>query len=298
MAAAIGSTLGRAGWWIVGLASFLVRGGLLLVLVPLVMPPTPAEIGGLLGPEIVGSGLATPTPALMTLVLLLVVGLAAALVVTSLVGAWLEVTLVATMFEEPELRTGDPAAATPAGFQGVVLRAAAARLIAHVPTAVAAVIALAAIAGVAQDELTSPSGTGPLEGRILGRAIGPVAVTILVWLVAEAWAGVATRHLVLGGSFGEALGRGLAGVARPSGLATLVLGTAAAGLPLLALSLAAGRAYDRLWPLVFDGADPRLIVAALGLLVATWAVGLWLVGIGLAWRSAAWSAEVLRHTAG
>jgi hypothetical protein len=83
---------------------------------------------------------------------------------------------------------------------------------------------------------------------------------------------------------------------RPSGLATLVLTTVVVALPLVALWLAAGRAFDRLWPLLVEPADDGIVLLALGLLVGTWFAGLWLLGIALAWRSAAWTAEVRRHT--
>lgn len=64
------------------------------------------------------------------------------------------------------------------------------------------------------------------------------------------------------------------------------------------LWLAASGAYDRLWPLLVDRADPGAIAIALVLLVATWGVGLWLLGVGVAFRSAAWTAEHLRRARG
>jgi hypothetical protein len=76
---------------------------------------------------------------------------------------------------------------------------------------------------------------------------------------------------------------------------TLVVTNLVVGLLVVALWLAAGRAFDRLWPLLVDGAPAGTLLVALGLLVATWAAGLWLLAIGLAWRSAAWTAEALRR---
>jgi hypothetical protein len=177
-----------------------------------------------------------------------------------------------------------------------VAEASIARLVAHVPTVGAAAVALVALGAALTDEVTSPGGSGPLALRVLGRVPLPVVAVVVLWLLGEAWGGIAVRRLRTGETVGRALGRGLAELVRPSGLATLVVGTLAVALPAAALWFAASRAFDRLWPLLVDNADEGLVTIALVLLVSTWAVGLWLLAIGLAWRSTAWTAEVLRRT--
>jgi hypothetical protein len=324
MAAALSAMLGRGSWWVVALAGFLVRGGLLLALPAIVMPPTTAELGGLLDPSLVGTGLANPTPALVALVAGTLVALVATLTVTTVIGAWLEVTLVEAAADDAELaavegaatRAADAGADAPvdarvdgpadAGREGApssdrsnrisVAEASIARLVAHVPTVGAAAVALVALGAALTDEVTSPGGSGPLALRVLGRVPLPVVAVVVLWLLGEAWGGIAVRRLRTGETVGRALGRGLAELVRPSGLATFVVGTLAVALPAAALWFAASRAFDRLWPLLVDNADEGLVTIALVLLVATWAVGLWLLAIGLAWRSTAWTAEVLRRT--
>lgn len=288
--------LGRGSWWVMALAGFLVRGGLLLLIPPIVMIPTTAELGGLLDPSIVGTGLATPTPALVALVAGLAIAFIVALVVTTVIGEWLELSLVEAAAADDEL-AAFAATATDAPPPGTgLVRASIVRLVAHVPTLAAGLVAASAIGVALTNEVTSPSGPGPLPLRVFVDVPIPVAALVILWLVGEAWGGIAVRRLRIGEAIGRALGLAWLDLVRPSGLATLVVGSLAVALPVAILWYAAGRAFDRLWPLVVDGADARFVAIALVLLVATWVVALWLLAIGLAWRSAAWTAEVLRRT--
>jgi hypothetical protein len=288
--------LGRGSWWVIALAGFLVRGGLLLLIPPIVMIPTTAELGGLLDPSIVGTGLATPTPALVALVAGLAITFVVALVVTTVIGEWLELSLVDAAAADDELAAF---AATPTDApppRAGLVPASIVRLVAHLPTLAAGLVAVFAIGVALTNEVTSPSGPGPLPLRVLLDVPIPVAALVILWLVGEAWGGIAVRRLRIGAEIGRALGLAWLDLLHPSGLATLVVGSLVVALPVAILWYAAGRAFDRLWPLVVDGADAQLVAIALVLLVATWIVGLWLLAIGLAWRSAAWTAEVLRRT--
>lgn len=300
--------LGRGSWWVMALAGFLVRGGLLLLIPPIVMIPTTAELGGLLDPSIVGTGLATPTPALVALVAGLAIAFIGALVVTTVIGEWLELSLVEAAAADDELAAFAATATDQKRYDDLMdefdapppgtglVRASIVRLVAHVPTLAAGLVAASAIGVALTNEVTSPSGPGPLPLRVFVDVPIPVAALVILWLVGEAWGGIAVRRLRIGEAIGRALGLAWLDLVRPSGLATLVVGSLAVALPVAILWYAAGRAFDRLWPLVVDGADARFVAIALVLLVATWVVALWLLAIGLAWRSAAWTAEVLRRT--
>ena len=46
-------TLGRPTWWVLALSTFLVRGGLLLFLLPIVSIPSPLAVSNVLAPLIV-----------------------------------------------------------------------------------------------------------------------------------------------------------------------------------------------------------------------------------------------------
>lgn len=282
------ATLGRRRWWLVALAGFLVRGGLLVLLPAIIVIPTPAELAANLTPSITGAAPGDLTPALVELVARVVVATTAVLVLTTLAGASLEAGLVGEAAGAAELGS----IARP--VDAPLARAAVARLLTHLPTLVAIVVGGLALAEAAYAELVSPSTTGPLAGRVVARAPGAVAAIGLAWLVGEAWGGMTLRRLGAGDSLLAALGHGLAGVLRPSGLATLGLTTLVVAGPLVVLWLAAGRAFERLWPLVVDRADPEPIAIALGLFAGIWVGGLGILAVALAFRSVAWTAEALR----
>jgi hypothetical protein len=92
------------------------------------------------------------------------------------------------------------------------------------------------------------------------------------------------------------LRRGLRDLVRPGTIATFATSTLVVAVSLVALWLSAGRAFERLWPVLADAGDDVIVLIGLGLLVASWAAGLWLLAIGLAFRSVAWTAEILRRT--
>jgi hypothetical protein len=288
MRAALLATAGRGRWWLAALAAFLVRGGLLALLPAIVVIPTPAELAAHLDPSLTGNAPGDVTSVLVELVARVVVVAALVLLVTTAIGGRIEGDLVAAAADDEALEPISRRLWLPLG------RAVVARLVAHLPTVVALVLGGLALTDAAYAELVSPSSAASLAVRVAAHAPLAVVAIVIAWLLGEAWGGMAVRHLAAGESLGRALGRGLVGVVRPSGLATLGLSSLAVGLPLVALWLAAARAYDRLWPLIVDRADPWAVVVGLVLFVATWGAGLWLLGIGLAFRSAAWTAEALR----
>src|SRR5215207_6413691 len=90
MQAALVATLGRPAWWAMALAGFLVRGGILLVLLPIVILPTPAGLASLLAPTIESFAFGTLTPERIALVLAAVATLFVMVGGPGLAGAWLD----------------------------------------------------------------------------------------------------------------------------------------------------------------------------------------------------------------
>lgn len=295
MAAAVVATLGRGRWWLVALATFLVRGGVLVLVPPLLVLPTPAELATLVPASLVGTGVAHPTAALVTLIAGVSLGLMAVVFLTTIAGTWLDLALLQAQADDEELEVLGP----PGSPQPVPLwPAVEVRLMAHLPTAVTAAVGLVVLGNALQAELLSPPEAMPLPLRVLLREPVMTAAIVAVWLLGEAVGSLALRRLATtaAGSTLRALRLGLVDLLRPTGIATLLLTSIAVGATVVILWLTAGRAFDRLWPLVVEPSDGGLLLLALGLLVGTWAVGLWLLGIVLAWRSAAWTAEVLRRS--
>lgn len=283
------AALGRPTWWLLAMAAFLVRGGLLVLILPIVTLPTAAGVSNLVAPTVVGlvfGGTDSLT------VLLIGGGLAVLvwLVGGSVIGAAIDVSLVEEVARDDDL--DEPLEP----HSGLALRATALRLLAHVPTLVVLVWAGARIAIATYEELAAPGEAAvPMVVRIALRAPEAVAALAVAWALGEAAGGVAVRRLVAGRSLGGALRDGwLELVIRPTSLATLVLGDAA----IVAIALLSGGVVAVTWNvlrlvIVEDGGRTELL-AALFIFSIAWLAGAWLIAITAAWRQAAWTFEALR----
>src|SRR5260221_10653723 len=80
------ATLSRPRWWLLALAGFLVRGGILVVLLPIIAPPTVAGLMSFLAPTVIGEVISGGRGAPVA-----VVAIATALVVTAFlsISGWL-----------------------------------------------------------------------------------------------------------------------------------------------------------------------------------------------------------------
>jgi hypothetical protein len=118
----------------------------------------------------------------------------------------------------------------------------------------------------------------------------------LAWLVSEAIGALAVRWVVLGGRGvpGSFVGMGRSIVSAPIGvLATAALATGGSVLLVAPPLLLSSWAWDAARRSVLGEPGPGVVLAPIAL-VAVWCVGLALAGLASAWRSALWTAEVLR----
>lgn len=286
MRSSLVATLGRPEWWAMALAGFLVRGGIVVVVLPLVTLPTVAQISTALAPtvETVVMGGQTLSGA--------VVGglaLAAALIALAmfgLAGAWFDLALAREAAEDGDLGLG----VRSAGLS--VAQAFRIRLMAHLPTAIALAYATVRVVALTYDELTSPgNATVSVVTRVLDRAPDAVAIVALTWLVGETVGPLAARRAAAGATTGRALLRSVRQLASLRGLATLLVTSAVVvgiGIPFL---LALGRTWDHVRVYLFEQVGVVPLGAALVLLVGTWVMGLSILGAGLAWRASAWTVE-------
>jgi len=274
----------RPRWWVLSLAGFLVRGGVLLLALPIWILPTPAQLSSLLGPSVLGAGLASPTPALIALLVGALVLLTIVLLATSLLGGSVDADLLAAMAADEELG-GVGVPTVPADI------AATARLMAHLPTLAATVLAGSGLLQAATIELLNPAPSADsLAARIAAHVPVPLGLVVAAWVIGEAWGGLALRELATRPGLASGLLRGLRRLVSPSGLATLVVTDSVVLGVAAGMWLVLGRAFDRVWPAVLDGADPASLVVPIALLAATWVAALWLISLATAWRAAAWTA--------
>lgn len=287
MGAALVATLTRPSWWAMALAAFLIRGGFLLILLPIVSLPTTAGLTTAIAPAlealILGRQSLEDVLVGAVVITLLIAALAAAL----LAGSWLDLALMREAAEDEDVDLGwSP-------VHGSVREALALRLTAHLPTVVALGYAVLRLIPAAYEELTAPGETtAPVVTRVLERAPDALVIVVVAWLAGEAIGSLAVRRSAVGMAAVPALIASARQLLGPRGLATLALTSAVLIGLWLPFLLATQRAWAHLRADLLDGADAVRLGAALVLLSAAWVLGLAVAGAGLAWRATAWTAEV------
>lgn len=290
LAAALLATLARPAWWALALAGFLVRGGFLVVFLPLVQLPSVAGLANAVGPTLVGFVFGGPSVPFLVLVGTIALAAIAWLLAGGLLGGSLDLALIREAAAEEELEDRD------APRFGGARRAFALRAIAHGPTAAVLAWGAVRVVDAAYQELIRPGDPAiPVAVRVALRIPEIVALLAVAWGVGEAVGGAAVRHLAWGASVPRALGRAGRTLVRPSGVVTFVVTNASFGAVVLASATASGVAWDHLRVVLVDGGTGNEIRLALILFSLTWAGGLWLLALAAAWRATAWTFEVARH---
>ena len=287
MASAFVATLANPTWWAMALAAFLIRGGLLLILLPLITLPTTASLTTDVAPVLEALLLGRSSLAGLTLTLALAGGLVAVVAAAGLAGAWLDLALVreAAADEDVDLPWRP--------VQPSVRQAFSIRLTAHLPTLVALVYAALRLITVGYEEFTSPGDPGTAVAlRIVSRAPDALILVVLAWLLGETIGSLAARRASLGLGTTAALLGSIRQVVRPRGLATLGLTSAALVAVWLPFEGTVRLAWEHIRAYLLDGAPTVPLTAALLLLISTYVLGLAVVGAVLAWRATAWTAEV------
>lgn len=308
------ATLARPATWILALAGFLVRGGIVAFLIPILVLPTPVGLANLAGPTVVGFVFGGFSVGLAVLIALGVGGAIAWIVFGGLLAAALEVEGIRIVAGDEDVAAAAPAidhAAGDAGRPGTTtvpphafdptrqaLRILAARMAMLFPLVAVIAWASARIVAATYAELTLPSDvTMPIVWRIVAAVPDAIVVVIVVWLVGEVIGGIAARRIVLEGASiaGGLRGAVLEAIVHPA--RTLVLLAVPAAILLLVFIPAAGAASVAWAWLRTALADRDTVPAILALVVfvALWAGGLVLVGMVAAWRHAAWTADAVRR---
>ncbi len=277
-------------WWVLALAGFLVRGGLILLLLPLISLPTTAGLANALGPTLVGFVFGGPSPAFLVLVGTVVGGLALWLALGSVTGAALDLALVREAGANEELEDRERPTA------GDLWTALLLRWLAHLPTVMVIAWGAAPLVDAAYEELIRPGDpTLPVAVRVILRVPEIVGLLVGAWVAGEAVGGLAIRHLAWGAGVRPSLVRAARSLVRPSALAVLVLTNAALALAVLVGGLAVWVAFDHLRIVLLDDGTALAQWIGLGLLSTAWLGTAWLVSLATAWRSAAWTFEIGRR---
>ncbi len=306
--AALLVTLATPATWPLALATFLIRGGIVLVLLPIVVLPTTVGLGNTFGPTLQSVAFGS-VPVLVVVVAGAIGVVALAWVV---VGGWLaaaleaegarivardeEVVALGTAGVLPAADVAD-VAAMPTSAGRVAARILAARLVACVPLAVVLALGSIRLVFVTYRELTSPFDVStPITLRVLRGAPEVVIAIVLAWMLAEIVGAVAARRITLSDAHvREALTGAVSVLVREplSSLARFVIPAAVLLVVLVPAAVAAGAAWEAVGTVLSEAVDPLPSLLTVIVFVGLWTVGLVLVAVVCAWRAAIWTvAEV------
>jgi hypothetical protein len=294
LVAALSVTIARPSTWPLALGAFLLRGGMVLVLLPIVVLPTPVGVGNLLAPAVMSISLG----ALPWGLVIASVGMGIGFAVWVVVGGWLAAALEGEGVRIVADATRDHLLAT--SRRRVAGRILAARLACLLPLGVALAAGTVRIVFVTYAELVLPSdATSPIAIRVLRDAPDVPLAVALTWMAGEIVAAVAARRIVLAGDgVGTSLRIAVArSVRHPlSALARFWLPLLALVALLVADALIVSTAWQATGERLSHAQDPLGLLGAMvvvAILVGSWLVGLLLIGLVTAWRAAVWTvAEV------
>lgn len=287
-------TLGRPAWWLLALAAFLLRGGAVLFVIPIIAIPSPLAISNVAAPLIVPIALGR---AGSTVVIAAIVAIA--LFLWLVIGGWLAAAIELALVRESaaaaieEGVAGPEAAAVQAaaqkravdrdGVRGFGLETAGqilgTRLVVALPLAAALAVGVVRIVEVAYAELLRPTDiAASLPMRVVEGAASEIAIIALAWLGAELVAGVAARWVALEGlGVRTAIRRSAVDViVRPRSNLLPWMGASLVLSVVLGGSLLAARiAWDQVQTaMAATRPDGVAIAAALLVFVVVWLIGL------------------------
>jgi hypothetical protein len=290
--AALLAVLERPTTWLFGLVGFLIRGGWLIVLAPIVVLPTAVGLANVVAPLVEDIAFGRRTDDVITAGLITLVAGLVWLIGGGLLAAAAEVEGVRQTIEglgEPSRRGALPHA---------VWRVLAVRSVTLVPLVIALAWSGFRVVSVGYRELTVPSDVAtPISFRILVGAPDAIIAMVLTWLFAEIAGGLAARRVVLdGANVRTAVRRSLRDLMRDGGrLVVLALLSAAVLIATIVVTgLATGTVWDGLRAALADRDVTVGAVALLVLFVGLFAASLVILGLTTAWRSAVWTVVVAR----
>jgi hypothetical protein len=290
LARAVTATRERPALWIVALCGFLARGGIVLLVLPMIPLPSTVGMATFVGPtSVTAAGLTPDSVARIGLLAAVTIGW---FVAGNVIGALTDRAIVAAVVPVGRAahRTAEPARSR------LLLRIVAVRLVALLPFITVVAVTARSVGELVYQELILPSDiNSPIVLRVVQGARLQVGAIVLAWVVGEVLGGIAVRLAILEGrSFGRSIGGALAFVVRHP-LATVVgsvAGLAALVVAVAPALLAIGVAWTSLGVAVAGPLDGSAVAGATIVVVVAWAAAGLLVAIASAWRGALWTSLV------
>jgi hypothetical protein len=293
----------RPAVWAYSLLGFLARGGLILLLAPMVALPTFVNLANLVGPTSVTP--AGPTARLVTLIVVVTLIVAAAIVAGVLIGAAAEMAAYrATIAPAPDdagwwLPPTVSPVASGSGTWRTVARVAVVRLVTLAPVVLALAWGVPEYVTVAYRELVQPLDlVTPLPIRVLLATPVPSILLLVAWLAGEIVGGFAARRVVIFGSgSARGIGSGVMDVVRAPvrTVLSVLVALGASAIAFVPVLLLEGLAWDEARIALVDGREPVLVLGTTLLLAAAWCLALLVAAIAAAFRSTLLTVHVVRR---
>jgi hypothetical protein len=300
--------------WLLGTVAFAVRGGLLLLTLPILTIPSPVLLSILFRDEI---GTAGPSPALQSTAVAFAVVTALFVLVAIMVSAWCDLLAFEELTREDvtlELRLGRAAHPFGRDRTSMLLWLAAIQAAAILPLLALVMVVVGDLEGTVTTEVQRPSDIAiPLLARVVGDLGGYLVVGAVLIGILEVIVSLATRRLLVARAGLLPHGPGertetrlaVAGALRLIREPIRVLGTALVSwsiavaallVAIVSVTLAWAAIRPGLQALVASGDVVRLASApvAVALLCTVWLAVLCLCGLATAFRTALWTTDTLR----
>jgi len=297
----LGATLGTSlrvalahpSTWALALATFLVRGGIVVIVAPIVALPSAVGLGNAIAPALTAIVFGTISFELILVGAASALALFVWLITGGLFAAAAELESVETVAAEERV-PGGRRRSTTAGRSRRARRILMARLIGHVPTVIAAAWGGARLTTMAYRELTLPTDVAsPIVLRVVRDAPEAVAVIVGAWFAGELIGGLATRRIALAsaGVFGGLRGA-LARIIRHPFRSAILMLVPVATFVLVALpwAIASSLAWNGVRASL-EGSDMVTSAASMIVFLGLWGGGLVVLALLGAWRSAVWTVD-------
>jgi hypothetical protein len=287
------ATLATPATWPLALAGFLLRGGLLLVILPVVVLPTPVGLGNLLAPTLMTVVLGGISAEVAVLVGSVVLAIVAWIGVGGLIAATLEAEAARIVGHDEDLAGFRPADGIAGPRRGIAARILVARVVAHGLTGATLVWGAVRLVALTYRELTSPFDVAtPIALRVLRAAPEVFVLIVVAWAFGEIVGGIAARRIALDGAgVGRALRDAATTVARHP--LSVLLGFWVPAATLAGVVIPSIVAGSTAWGIVRvamrSSSDTLVTTVSVVLFVAIWMLGLVLIAVTCAWRAAVWS---------
>ena len=281
--------------WLHGTLSFILRGGLIVLLLPIVVLPTQVEVRLMLGGYLGSSGF---SPAFWVSVGAATIFSTGFVMVVLYALGRIEVAAFRELVRDPDMDLAPPVNLGARVRDVFVIESLSlmALLLAAVPLA-------AALGQVAYDEILRPSSTAPIYDRVLGQVLLPLALLAIALPIVDSVSAAVVRRLLVGRSVGSAVSGSIGALVRRP---VRFLATAAvAWLALAAVILATNAALTIAWnatraAFLRTTSVADMLTSIAPLLVAVLLAGVFLSGLAVcgyvaAFRNAMWTITSLRR---